>query len=482
MSEVREILWGAGEVADVTKGTLQGDWGARSVSIDSRTMQQDALFVALKGDRFDGHDYVAQALENGAAAAMVSDVPDGVDANDSRLLRVDDTELGLQALGRAARARSAAKIVGVTGSVGKTGAKEMLRSCLSAVGRVYATQGNLNNHLGVPLSLANMPRNIDYGVFEMGMNHAGEMRQLSHWVRPHISLITTIEEAHMEFFNGIEEVADAKAEIFEGMGGEGVAVLNMDNGQYERLYGSATRQGLDRVLSFGTQEGSVCRMVQYGMEGLQSVVDAEIAGTPVAYRIGALGKHWGLISVAVLGVVDALQADLPRAAAALEHFVEPKGRGRISQLPVKGGYLRLIDDSYNASPASMRSAFEKLHMLQASSPEPTRTVAVLGDMLEMGEGARDLHVGLVPSLVNNHIDLVFAAGDLMRNMYDALPDDMRGAYDVSASQLTPKLLIELKNQDIVLVKGSHGSRMHEVVDAIEQNAHDLDNDKRKGNS
>lgn len=463
-------LWTSHDIATAIGAECAGNWDVSGVSIDSRTIEKGQLFVALLGDRFDGHAYVKQALDNGATAAIVSKVPAGVEAGDPRLLMVTNTEFALQQLGMASRARTKAKIVGVTGSVGKTGTKEMLRVALSAHGQVYATHGNLNNHLGVPLSLANMPADCDYAVVEMGMNHAGEIRLLSDWVKPHVAIITTIEAAHLEFFDGVEGIADAKAEIFEGMGGEGVAVLNADNAQFERLRKQAIKCGLDRVLSFGVNEESLCQMVQYSTEGLESIVEAMIAGTRLRYRLGAIGRHWGLISVAVLAAVDALDADLPKAAEALRYFHEPDGRGRVTEMDVQGGHLRLIDDSYNASPASMAAAFEKMAAIRDGDADAPRTLAVLGDMLELGDRSRDLHVGLAPTLVNNQIDLVFAAGPFMKHLYDALPESMRGDYDQTALGLAPKVTSRLRPRDLVLVKGSHGSRMHEVVRAIEETA------------
>jgi len=464
-------LWKSQEVAAATGGRATGNWWASGVGIDSRQIRKGDLFVAIKGANFDGHAFVAAAFEQGAAAAMVSDIPQGFE-DDVRLVVVKDTEVALQQLGIAARARARAQIVGITGSVGKTGCKEMLKVALSATGSVYATEGNLNNHLGVPLCLANMPADVEFAIFEMGMNHAGEIRLLSHWVRPHASIITTVDAVHIEYFDSVEAIADAKSEIFEGMGGQGVAVLNADNEHFRRLQHRAIDLGLDRVLSFGTSDAALCQMLQYGVEDMQSVVDASIAGTRLNYRLGAIGKHWGLMSVAVLAIVDALEADLPKAATALEYFQEPEGRGRISELAVAGGHLRLIDDAYNASPISMRGAVEKMAMLRESSKKsgPVRTIAVLGDMLELGDRSRDLHVGLVPTLVNNQIDLVFAAGSFMKHMYDALPESMRGDYDQTAAGLAPKVVSRLRHRDLVLVKGSHGSRMSRVTRAIEENA------------
>ena len=456
--------WTTQEIIAATNGLSSGHWTATSVSIDTRTLEPGALFVALPGSKVDGHAHVAAALANGAVGALVSMPVDGVDA--TKLVIVKDVEKALQDLGAAGRARSHAKVVGITGSVGKTGAKEMIAAALRANGSVYATKGNLNNHLGVPLNLANMPLDVDYAVIEMGMNHAGEIKPLSVMAQPHVSLITTVDAVHIEFFANVEAIADEKAAIFDGMRG-GVAVLNADNAQFERLKKHAQARGMDRILAFGTGKNALCRMNQYAIDDTHSVIEATIAGTTMSYRIGTIGKHWALMSVAVLGVVDALHADLAKAAAALEQFREPKGRGEIKKLSVKGGNLRLVDDCYNASPVSMKGAIEKIAEMRDAAPEPVRTVVVLGDMLELGEHAEDLHVGLVPTLVNNQMDLVFAAGTFMEKMYHALPETMRGAYKPTSRELAPVVVEALQANDLVLVKGSRGSRMDVVVDAIE---------------
>ncbi len=457
--------WTTHEIITATHGMSSGDWAASSVSIDSRSLMPGALFVALPGTKVDGHEHVAAALANGAVGALVSKPVAGVDA--ARLVMVKDVEKALQQLGDAGRTRARAKVIGITGSVGKTGAKEMLAAALGVVGSVYATKGNLNNHLGVPLSLANLPMDADYAVIEMGMNHMGEISPLSRMARPHVSLITTVDAVHIEHFASVEAIADEKAAIFDGMGGTGVAVLNADNAQYERLKKHAQMKGMDRILSFGTGKNALCRMTRYAIDDADSVIEATIAGTAISYRIGTIGKHWALMSVAVLGVVDALRADLAKAAASLAQFREPKGRGQITKLSIKGGNLRLIDDAYNASPVSMKGAIEKVAQMRDAAPSPVRTVVVLGDMLELGEHAQDLHVGLVPTLVNNQMDLVFAAGRFMENMYQALPEAMRGAYRPTSRELAPVVVAALRANDLVLVKGSRGSRMDLIVDAIE---------------
>ena len=458
--------WKSQEVMAATGGKTTGTWCATSVSIDTRSVQPGALFVALKDVR-DGHDYVAEALKKGAVAVLVDHAVEGV-APELQVI-VSDTGVALQQLGAAARARSGAKFIGVTGSVGKTGAKEMLAAALAPLGKVYATHGNLNNHLGVPLTLMNMPVDTQFAVIEMGMNHAGEIAPLSKLAKPHVALITTVDAVHIEHFPNVEAIADEKAAIFAGMEEGGVAVLNMDNTHFARLKNYAEAK-LDRVLSFGSNADAVCRMSNYRIEDNHSVVEASIAGTALAYTLGTIGKHWAVASIAVLGVVDALGGDLAKASAALHDFQEPSGRGKIRELAVKGGHLRLVDDSYNASPISMRGAIEKIAEIRNASSEKLRIVIVLGDMLELGDGAEDLHVGLMPAIINNQMDLVFAAGKFMQKLYDALPETMRGAYRATSRELAPVVVQSLRHRDLVLVKGSHGSRMELLVDAIEENA------------
>jgi UDP-N-acetylmuramoyl-tripeptide--D-alanyl-D-alanine ligase len=461
-------LWNLNEICDAVNGTCSGNWSADSVVIDSRNAAKGALFVALTTGATDGHEYVQAAIDAGAAGALVGRYVDGVPR--AQQILVADTEKALQQLGVAARLRSKATMIGVTGSVGKTGCKEMLNAALSACGKCYATSGNYNNHLGVPLTLANMPLDADYAVIEMGMNHAGEIAMLSKWVKPHVSIITTVDAVHIENFENVAAIADAKSEIFSGMAGQGVAVLNADNPYFEQCKANAEGEGIDRILSFGTSEAALCRMLHYAIEDMHALVDATITGTDMRYRIGAIGKHWALMSVAVLAMVEAVHGDMAKAAAALEFFVEPKGRGQIRKLAVKGGHLRLVDDSYNASPISMEGAFEKMATLRAASKEPVRTLVVLGDMLELGENSEDLHVGLVPSIINNQMDLVFAAGEFMEKLYLALPEPLQGGYRLTSEELAPDLVRALKPHDLVLVKGSRGSKMETVVEAMEENA------------
>ncbi len=461
---MKQPLWTAREAADAVGVTARGDWRAAGVSIDSRTVAPGDLFVALKGPKHDGHDYIAAALSAGAAAAMVERVPADV-APGAPLLVVGETLAALERLGRAARARNArARIIAVTGSVGKTSTKEALKLALEAQGAVHASAGSYNNHIGVPLTLARMPAYADFGVFEIGMNHAGEITPLVRMVRPQVAIITTIEAVHIEnFAGGLEEIAAAKAEMFDGLEG-GVAVLNRDNAFFEFLSARARARGVRRVIGFGQHPEADARLTEVRLEPTGSHVAAIIDGRAVSYRIAAPGRHWVINSLAVLGAIAAAGGDIGVSAATLARLSAPKGRGRRHRVGVGTGSFELIDDSYNASPVSMRAAFQ---VLAAAEPGPNgRRIAVLGDMLELGADSPKLHAALAGALVEAKIDQVFTCGQYMARLHDSLPASLRAAHAVNSEQLVPMVRAAIRAGDVVVVKGSFGSRMGRVVDAL----------------
>jgi UDP-N-acetylmuramoyl-tripeptide--D-alanyl-D-alanine ligase len=465
-------LWSDVEAAAASQGRLLGltGWLAKGVSIDSRTLRHGDLFVALKGPSFDGHEFVGEALAKGATAALVQRRPATMPEN-APLLMVEDTLSGLARLGSAGRQRSRARFVGVTGSVGKTGTKEALRLALSTQADTFANEGSLNNHWGVPLSLARLPRATSVGVFELGMNHAGELGPLSRMVRPDVAVITTVEPAHLEFFASIADIADAKAEIFEGMPPSGAAVLNIDNEQFERLAARARRHGIQRILGFGEHPGAAARLLSCRLQATESAVSADILGRHIDYRLGAPGRHWVQNSLAVLAVVAALDLDPGLAAGALSALAPPKGRGQRRQIRLPGGTLELIDESYNASPAAMRAAFA---VLARARPAPRgRRVAILGDMRELGAAGSRLHRELASSLLEAGVDLVFTCGPLMGELYAALPRDRRGAHAPDSLALIPAVLAAVRPGDVVLVKGSLGTRMAPVVESLLRRDGDL---------
>ena len=453
-------LWTAADAAAATGGQATSDWTAGGVSIDSRTVAPGDLFIALAGPNFDGHDFVAGALAKGAAAAMVARSPPGVQPG-APLLHVADTMAGLEQLGRWSRQRTAARIVAITGSVGKTGTKEALRHAFERQGKAFASAGSLNNQWGVPLSLARMPADTAYGVFELGMNHPGEIDALSRLVRPDVAVITTIEPAHLGFFASVEAIADAKAEIFAGMAPPGAAVLNRDNPYYDRLAAAARACGIARILGFGSHPDAAIKLIESHLYATASAVTASAMGEIVDYCISIPGQHWVMNSLAVLGAVKAAGGDVGAAAAAMSSLAPLEGRGRRHKITVGDGTAELIDESYNASPAAMRAAFAVLAGMLPG--QGGRRIAVLGDMLELGDEAQRLHAELARPLIDAGIDLAFTAGAQMRALYDALPKRMRGGHAKSATEMAEMISRRLRPGDIVTVKGSHGSRMGEVV-------------------
>ncbi len=423
------------------------EFEATGVSIDSRTLRPGDLFVALQGDT-DGHAFVADALARGAAGAMVhrtdiSGLPTG-----APLLAVDGTLAGLHALGRAGRARFTGKMVAITGSVGKTTTKEMLRTALAAFGPTHAAEASYNNHWGVPLTLARLPADAAFCVAEIGMNHAGEIAPLARLAAPHVAVITAVGSAHIGHLGSLEAIADEKAAILQGLVAGGIAVLPGDSPFFERLAKAAP----GRVLSFGETAGVDARLLRI------DPIQASILGQPVEFTLAAPGAHMAANAVAALAACAALGLDAALAAAALEAFQPVAGRGL--QRTIRGGGILLLDESYNASSASVRAALGVLAAL------PGRRVAVLGDMLELGAFGPAEHAGLAGD-VTASADLLYACGPLMRHLYDSLPDRARGAHRRDSAALAPLVADAVRPGDAVLVKGSLGSRMRLVVTALE---------------
>jgi UDP-N-acetylmuramoyl-tripeptide--D-alanyl-D-alanine ligase len=433
------------------------------VSIDTRTLQAGDLFFAIKGDSSDGHDYVARAFEAGAAACVVSQARLGELGARGPLFGVDDTLRAMERLGVASRARTHARIVAVTGSVGKTSAKEMLRVALGAAGATHASAASYNNHWGVPLTLARMPAQSAFGVFEIGMNHAGEITPLVAMVRPHVALITTIAPVHIEHLGSLEAIAKAKAEIFSGVAPGGTIALNRDAPQFA-LLDTRARETQRRVETFGAGPDADARLLHCEPEGEGSRVRAVIHGREVSFQLGAPGLHMAQNAVGVLLVVQALGADVAKAAAALGEFSAQKGRGARVTLQAPSGAFTLIDESYNANPASMRAA---LTLLGATGPRAGgRRIAVLGDMLELGAGGAQLHASLADDLTRNKVDLLFCAGPLMRGLFDAAPAAMRGQWAERSADIEQSVLDAVRGGDVVMVKGSNGSAMGPIVAAL----------------
>ena len=435
------------------------------LSIDTRTLQPGDAFFALTDAR-DGHDFVEAAVLAGASLAVVAADKSAKLPKDLPLLVVADVLEALRALGAASRARSPAKIIGVTGSVGKTGTKDALRAALSADGETHASAKSYNNHWGVPLSLSLCPQSARYAVFEMGMNHAGEITPLTKLVRPHVAIITTVEPVHLEYFGSVEKIADAKAEIFDGLEPGGAAILNRNNSQYDRLRGLAEKAGVSRIVRFGEHTDAEARLIRCALHPANSTVEARILGHDVTYKLGAPGKHLVMNSLAVLAAATLAGADLALAALALGQWRAPEGRGSRIALQAPGGEALLIDESYNANPASVRAALALLG--QAEIGSRGRRIAVLGDMLELGDQAAALHRGLVEPVIANAVDLVFCSGPAMRHLWEALPSERRGGYAEDAAKLEPQVLDAVGGGDAVMIKGSLGSRMGPIVKALQK--------------
>jgi UDP-N-acetylmuramoyl-tripeptide--D-alanyl-D-alanine ligase len=459
-------LWTAEELVAATGGELEGSVSARlgGVSIDSRTLAPGDIFVAIRGERHDGHDFAAPAIRAGAGVAIVSKPTAEMRQAGPILVVKDDPLDALVRMGNAARQRSHARIIGVTGSVGKTSTKEILREALSASGLTHASASSFNNHWGVPLSLARLPREAAYAVFEIGMNHPGEITPLTRMVRPHIAIVTAIAASHLGHFSSLDGIADAKAEIFTGVVPGGTAIINRDTPYFERLAAAARAAGIGRIEGFGRSAAATARLERIVVHPDCCCVTADVLGENVIYRLGVPGEHMGLNSIAVLAAVKIAGADLARGALALAAAKPAKGRGVRHLLRIDRGTLVLIDESYNANPASVRAALKLL----AATPTAKggRRIAVLGDMLELGASGPALHAELAVAVDEAGIDTVYACGPLMAHLWDKLPQSRRGAHADSSDGIRSALISSLRPGDAVMVKGSLGSRMGPIVEAI----------------
>jgi UDP-N-acetylmuramoyl-tripeptide--D-alanyl-D-alanine ligase len=456
-------LWTAAEAEAATLGTASRPFEVRGISIDTRTLKPGDLFVALQGDARDGHEFVAAAFKAGASAALVSSKTENI-AEGTALLTVGHTQRGLEDLARASRTRARGKIIAVTGSAGKTTTKEMLRMACSALGRTHASAASYNNQWGVPLTLAAMPCDTEYGVIEIGMNHFGEIRALASFVRPHVALITSIAPAHLEFFGNCEAIADAKSEIFENVEPGGCAIIPADSPYAARLAARAQQAHVSRILTFGTAKGADARLIEAHEHDGGQTVEAEILGRALTIRLGAPGAHIAANAIGALLAVAEAEGDILNAAAALSAFEALQGRGAQFRVTVPGGHIDVIDESYNANPASMAAALALLGAAQTKG----RRIAILGDMLEMGPGGVVHHAAIAKDIEAANVDLVFANGAQMQALWDALPASRRGAYGAASADIAPKLIETLAPGDCLLVKGSLGSKMAVIIDALKK--------------
>ena len=449
-------LWSSTEIAGAVKGTAVGSFEVSGVAYDSREVGPGDLFVALKGEATDGHRFVAQAFAQGAAGVVVSEPVDGPHVH------VDDTTAALNALGAASRARADARIIGVTGSVGKTGTKEALFAALdrTAPGRAHRSVKSYNNHVGVPLSLARMPADTRFGVFEMGMNHAGELDALTKLVRPHVALVTAIAPAHSAFFSGEEAIADAKGEIFRGLEPGGTAIIPFDSPHRDRLI-AAARPHAAKIVTFGRGQGADVRAAE-AVRGLAgTMVNATLPGGQLTFTIGLPGEHWVSNALAVLAAVEAVGGDLAAAGLALAEMAGLPGRGARRRVAVGGGEALLIDESYNANPASMAATIRELGQERA-----TRRIALLGEMRELGEGSAAYHAALAQPLIDAGAQLVILVGEDMAPLAESLAGHVDVAHVADAATAKDRLAEMLRPGDAVLVKGSNAIGLARVIAAL----------------
>ncbi|WP_171231252.1 UDP-N-acetylmuramoyl-tripeptide--D-alanyl-D-alanine ligase [Ruegeria sp. HKCCA4812] len=451
-------LWTASEAAAATGGQATTDWTANGVSIDTRTLRPGDLFVALKAAR-DGHDFVAQALEKGADAALVSRVPDDVPEG-APLLIVKDVQAGLEALGKAARARTDARVVGVTGSVGKTSTKEMLATILETQGKTHASVASYNNHWGVPLTLARMPRDTEFAVIEIGMNHPGEIAPLAEQARPHVALVTTVAAVHLEAFESVAGIAREKAAIFEGLEPGGAAIVNADIDHADILRQTAQAHGAG-IVDFGRSAADY-RLTDVQPESNAVKARALVGDQVIQFEVNSAGTHFAMNALGALAACVELGVDLDQAIAGLPAWSPVKGRGVRESLPLSGGgQIELLDDSYNANPTSMEAALDVL-----AASKGTRRIAFLGDMKELGAQEEAMHAAMADIEAMARVDQVHCIGPLMQAMHRALPEKKRGLWFATSAEMAEHLPALIRDGDTVLAKGSLSMALAAIVDGL----------------
>ncbi|WP_170568889.1 UDP-N-acetylmuramoyl-tripeptide--D-alanyl-D-alanine ligase [Ruegeria atlantica] len=453
-------LWSATEAAEATGGRATTDWSVNGVSIDTRTLQPGDLFVALKAAR-DGHDFVAQAFEKGAGAALVSRIPEGV-PEDAPLLIVDDVQTGLEALGKAGRARTGARVIGVTGSVGKTSTKEMLATILETQGKTHASVASYNNHWGVPLTLARMPRDTEFAVIEIGMNHPGEIAPLARQARPHVALVTTVAAVHLEAFESVAGIAHEKAAIFEGLEPGGAAIANADIEHADILRQTAIEHGAG-IVDFGRRAADyILTSVTQGDVSVQA--DAMVGDVSVTYDVQSAGTHFAMNALGALAACVEMGVDLDAAISGLRQWSPVKGRGVREVLSLAtGGQIELLDDSYNANPTSMEAALDVL-----AATHGARRIAFLGDMKELGAQEIAMHAGMADVTAMAKVDRVHCIGPLMKALHEALPAAKRGLWFKTSAEMAEHLPELISAGDTVLAKGSLSMALAQIVDGLRE--------------
>lgn len=448
-------LWNSDDLAAALGVAVPPGIAASGVSIDTRTLKPGELFIALPGEKVDGHVFAAAAIEKGAAAVLVSQP-----VQTTKQIRVADTAEALNQLARYARDRSGARRVAITGSVGKTTTKELLALALSPFGRVHKTGGNLNNHYGLPLTLAHLPSDAHFAVLELGMSAAGELTALSALAQPEIAMVTHVAAAHLAFFNSVADIAHAKAEIFSGLPEDGIAIYPADNVYTDILADTADEFGVEALTFAGKDPQADAYLLSVKTHAEGQLVEAMVMGQKLAFHLPVPGAHVAVNCLPVLLAVHELGFDLNIAANALANFSAVRGRGEQQQLNWQGGTLTLIDESYNASPAAMQTTITML------GQHAGRKIAVLGDMLELGETSPALHAALADDLLRAKVDQLFACGPHMQYLFDTVPTNMQGAWAENSAALAAILPNHLQAGDVVLVKGSAGSQMKKIIETL----------------
>lgn len=443
-------LWTSKEIADATGGEVAADFEVTGLSIDTRSLQSGDLFVALKDVR-DGHDFIEAAIAAGAGGVLCERSPENVKA-----VTVSSSEKALEDLGVYARQFRKALRIGVTGSVGKTSVKDALAVMFNAFGSTHKSIKSFNNHYGVPITLATIPEAAEYAVLEMGMNHAGEMSALSKLAKPQIALINNVAGAHLAYFENVQGIADAKAEIIDGMVSDGILILNGDNEYTPHIRQKAVLAGL-RILTFGHSEADDVYIKSSSSRADGGDLTCSVGGADVTVKLNVTGEHWFMNAAACLAVAKAAGLDISKAAAALQNIVSAPGRGDVYALKIDGKSITLIDESYNANPTSMRAAFS------AAALRPGRKLALLGDMFELGADELERHRELAEPLVEAGFERVFVAGECMRFLMGAMPQPMRAGWSTKPHNLLTKMKGELRDGDIVLIKGSNASGVGKVA-------------------
>ena len=458
--------WGVTDIMQaldlISEGSIEFE--ATGISIDSRTIKPGEIFVAVQGDSFDGHDFLQAALKKGATAFIISQSPPDFLKSHTYFV-VPDTLQALRQLADYSRSQSKAKVIAITGSAGKTTTKEWLAQTLGTFGSTVYSPASYNNHFGVPLSLASLEKNTAFGVFEIGMNHEGEIEPLSHLVQPDIAIITTIADSHIGYLKSVSKIAAEKSTIFAGLKQGGTAILNYDNDYFDFLAEAATSYGAGKIVKVGQKQGADVRLMSsnYNPATDTTLVEVHVNQKPIKYALSLVGDHYVINSLMVLAAADCLGLDLNKAVKEIEHLKPIGGRGQkhtVCIAPDKT--ITLIDDAYNAQPSSMQAGLMALAQFPSSLPT-SRHIAVLGEMRELGEESETFHRDLLPFIQNANIELLFACGAHMKLLLDALPSAQQGGYSEQAEDLWQPLLDSLQNGDIVFIKGSKSTRVSILV-------------------